>query len=169
LGTIKYEKAEPKEIEKFELRQAARAVVFDNEGKIALLFVSKKNYHKLPGGGVGKGESIKDALQRECLEEIGCNIKATGEIGRIIEYRTEWKTKQESFCYIAEVVGEKGQPSFVEEEIEAGFVGIWVNLDEAIKILEKDAPRNRDGKNYDGKLIRKRDLIFLKEVKKLIK
>lgn len=44
-------------------RQACRAVVFDNEGKVALLNVTKKSYHKLPGSGIAPGEDHETALR----------------------------------------------------------------------------------------------------------
>ncbi|TRZ65029.1 MAG: NUDIX domain-containing protein [Spirochaetia bacterium] len=159
LKTIKFDEVNPEELEKYEFRQTARAIVFDKEGKIALLFVSKKGYHKLPGGGIEKGESIEDALKRECLEEIGCEIKITGEIGTIIEHRKAFKINQESFCYLAKVVGEKGEPAFMDDEIEEGFLALWVSLDEAIKILETDK-----SDDYQGKFIKIRDLAFLREI-----
>ena len=45
LKTIEFEKVSPEELAGYKFRQAARAAVFDSEGKIAPLFVSKKNYH----------------------------------------------------------------------------------------------------------------------------
>jgi len=161
LKTIEFEKLSPEEIKKFKLRQAARAVVFDREGKIALLFVSKKNYHKLPGGGVEKGENIEEALRRECREEIGCEIKITGEIGMTIEHRTKWEIKQEAFCYSAEVVGMKGQPAFTDDEIEDNFSVLWVSLNEATEILETD-----QSDDYQWKFIKARELTFLREVRR---
>lgn len=147
--------------EDFRLRKAARAVVFDNENKIAILNVANHGYHKLPGGGVEEGEDLMKALEREMTEEIGCKISVVGEIGKIIEYRDEQNLRQESFCYLANLVGEKGQSDFTEEEINDGFGVIWVSLDEAIEIMEKDQPDD-----YDGKFIKIRDLCFLEEVKK---
>jgi len=161
LKTIEFEKLSPEELEKFKLRQAARAVVFDKEGKIALLFVAKKGYHKLPGGGVEDGENIEEAARRECREEIGCEIKITGEIGMTVEYRAKWGKRQESFCYLAEVVGNKNEPAFMDDEIEEGFSVRWVKFDEAIKILEADK-----SSDYQGKFIKIRDLAFLREVRR---
>jgi len=161
LKTIEFEKVAPEELEKFDFRQAARAVVFDKEGKIALLFVSKKNYHKLPGGGVEKGEGLEEALKRECREEIGCDVRITGEIGTTIEHRKLFNIKQESFCYAAEVIGEKGEPAFMADEIEEGFSVKWVGFDEAIKILESD--RSSD---YQGKFIKIRELVFLQKAER---
>ncbi|HCY20386.1 TPA: hypothetical protein DIC40_00645 [Patescibacteria group bacterium] len=53
-----------------KIREASRAVIFDDNGQIPLLFVSKHNYHKLPGGGFEIGENKKEALIREAKEEV---------------------------------------------------------------------------------------------------
>ena len=153
----------PEDKEETKNRKAARAVVFDSENKIAILKVANHNYHKLPGGGVEEGEDLAGALEREAMEEIGCKISVTGELGKIIEHRDKWNLKQESYCYLARVVGEKGQPDFTEEEIAGGFSIVWVSLDEAIETLKKDEPND-----YEGKFIRVRDLCFLEEAKNMI-
>lgn len=160
MKTIELEKASPEELAGYEYRQAARAVVFDKGGKIALLFICKKNYHKLPGGGVEGSESLEETLRRECREEIGCEIKITGKIGRIIERKKEFKLKQESFCYMAEVAGEKGEPDLTIHNPGEEFLVLWVGLDEAIELLNKDQTGD-----YQGNFIKIRDLDFLREAK----
>jgi 8-oxo-dGTP pyrophosphatase MutT (NUDIX family) len=144
----------------YRIREAARAIVFDRDNNIAILNVTKLHYHKLPGGGIEKGEDIFEALNREMIEEIGCQIEVTGELGQIDEYRDEIKLYQKSYCYVAKVDGEKGTPQFVDDEIVNGFEIMWVKLDEAIKILSGDITQD-----YAGKFILMRDLIFLNEVK----
>ena len=148
--------------EEYKIRKAARAVVFDDEKKIAILKVAKHNYHKLPGGGVEKREDLMNALEREMLEEIGCKVTVFGEVGRIIEHRDKWNIKQESFCYLANLVGKKEQPCFTKEETDDGFELMWVSLGRAIEIIEKDNPNS-----YDGKFIKVRDLCFLEEAKNI--
>ena len=164
LKTIKHQDIAPEEIlgeiKEYIIRKAARAVVFDAEGKIALLNVKNKNYHKLPGGGVEDGEDLKIALEREMLEEIGSKVLVTGEVGKIMEYRDLWELEQESFCYLAKMDGEKGQPDFTEEEKEKGFALIWVSVEEAIEKIKSDKPVD-----YEGKFIQVRDLCFLESVK----
>lgn len=145
----------------FEPREAARAVVVDGLGRVALLWVGKHGYHKLPGGGVEEGEDVPRALEREIHEEIGCEAEVTGELGEIIEYRDKWNQKQTSYCYRATQVGEVGEPDFTEEEKADGFEVVWADdLNAAIALLEADQPDN-----YGGAFMRSRDLKFLQAAK----
>lgn len=144
----------------YQLRKAARAVVINEKNQIGLLFVSKKNYHKLPGGGVKKDESLAAALKREVLEELGCDIQTQGEVGMIIEYRDFIDKLQISYCYFAKVVGQSREPEFTEKEIRDGFQIKWMNINDAIAIIEKDKPTG-----IEGKYIQTRDLAFLLEAK----
>lgn len=161
---IQFKDLKTEDIDKFEVRRAARAVVFDSDKNVGILYVGKYNYHKLPGGGLEGNEVIEEALKRECLEEIGCSIKMFGELGEIIEYKDKWSLKQHSYCYLANVVGEKGNPDFTQKEIDNGFEIKWVSLEEAIELLENDKPEG-----YEGSFIQIRDGVFLKEAKNFLK
>jgi 8-oxo-dGTP pyrophosphatase MutT (NUDIX family) len=144
--------------ENFRIRHAARAIVFNKKAEVALLQATTYNYHKLPGGGVEDGENMELALERELLEEIGCRVDITREIGEIIEFRDKWEMKQTSHCYLAKQVGKQQAPQFTQSETEEGFEIIWAsNLSAAIKLLEQDQPQN-----YDGLFIQQRDIKFLK-------
>jgi 8-oxo-dGTP diphosphatase len=148
----------------FRTREAARAVVFDSAGKVALLHVGLHSYHKLPGGGVDEGEDIPTALERELMEEIGCKAEATAEVGSTIEHRNQYELVQSSFCFIANQVGEKGQPDFTEKELREQFAIVWADdIDHAIALLEADAPDD-----YEGKFIKIRDTALLRAAKELI-
>lgn len=141
-------------------RETARAIVFDSKNKIALLYVRKYAYHKLPGGGLDEGEDISKALEREIMEEIGCKAEVTDEIGEIIEHRKQHDLFQINHIYVAKLVGKKGEPDFTKEEIADGFEIKWLSLPDAIKALEND---NTD--DYQGKFIKIRDLTALKAIK----
>ncbi len=65
----------------FSRRIAVRAVIFDRDGNVAMLAVTRDGYHKLPGGGVEEGEDLHEALARECLEEVGCTITSIKDAG----------------------------------------------------------------------------------------
>ncbi len=145
----------------FRKREAARAVVSDGTGKVALLRVGLYNYHKLPGGGIDEGEDVPTALERELLEEIGCKAEVTGEVGQIVEYRNQFELKQTSYCFIATQTGDKSEPDFTEKELREQFSIVWADsIDNAISLLEQDEPTN-----YEGKFIQKRDLALLRAAK----
>jgi len=149
---------------KYELRKAARAVVFDNENNIALLHVKNDNYWKLPGGGIEEGEDIKLALEREVEEEVGVDIEIGNEVGMTIEYRDYWKQLQISYCYRVKVVGEKRKVAFTDFEKECGFELHWMPFNEAIEKVKQGTPKE----NF-GKFIQIRDSVFLGEIRKTSK
>lgn len=137
-------------------RRAVRAVVFDSEGRIGLLHVKKKHYYKLPGGGVKKGENIKATLDRECKEELGVDVEVIKEIGSIIEYRSEFKVHQVSYCFLAKIKSQKKLPNFTEREKLLGFEIVWVKPKKALRLLNL-----KQTSDYEGKFIEERDFCFL--------
>jgi len=142
----------------FRKREAARAIVSDSDGRIALLRVGNHNYHKLPGGGIDEGEDIPTALGRELLEEIGCTAEVMSEVGQVIEYRNQFALFQTSYCFTAKQTGQKGLPDFTDSEIAEGFSIVWIDsIGDAIELLTNDVPNN-----YDGAFIQVRDLALLK-------
>lgn len=146
-----------------EHRQAARAVVTDDAGKVALLYISRGKFHKLPGGGVEKGENLAVALERELLEEIGCRAVVNNEIGIIEEKCAKLSLHQTSYCFRAKIVGEKEESNFTEREIFDGASVIWVDsISAAITLLENDKPIE-----FQGHFIVMRDLAFLKAAQEL--
>lgn len=149
------------EVEVYKERKASRAVVFDTEGNIALIYAGKNNYHKLPGGGVDKEESLEAAVRRELMEEIGCKVENVKELGIVEEYRNKIRLHQISYCYTAQVV-EKGIAQLEANEIAEEYVTKWLTLDTAIEILDKE----KDTDHYDGKFMWLRDLVFLREARK---
>ena len=144
-------------------REASRAVLFDEDNLVPLLYVSKFHYHKLPGGGVDDGESIEQAVKRECLEEVGVEIDIQGDVGKIIEFRSQHKLKQVSYCFYGKVVS-KNKPNFTQQELDQGFEIVWMPLEEAISQMANDEPQN-----YEGTFIQERDLEFLKKTEQIMK
>lgn len=143
----------------YRVREAARAIVYDEDVKIAMLHATKYDYYKLPGGGIEKGESPEAAMKRECLEEIGCHVETTGELGMIVEYRKKFKIKQTSYCYMGKVVGEKGVPQLMEDEAEEGFETRWLMLAEALERV-----RGSKKEVYEARYMVARDTAFLEAV-----
>lgn len=150
------------EADSYKLRIAARAIVIDRDGLVALLHVARDSYYKLPGGGMEEGEDMMTGLKRECQEEIGCDIEVIKEIGSTVEYWKEDNEKQISHCYMAKVQGQKGRPNLTESEKERGFSIIWVPYKEAVDLFKKSIPTQ-----FEGDYIIPRDLAFLEEAEKL--
>ena len=70
------------------VRNAARALIVRDSH--LLLLHKQGGLHALPGGGQETGETLLAALQRECREEIGCEVLAP-ELLRVGDY---FKLKQ---------------------------------------------------------------------------
>lgn len=138
-------------LDEYGVRKAARGILINN-GKIALLNVTRFNYHKLPGGGMETAESVEEAFKREVLEETGCDCEILDQSGIIIEWRDRLKLLQISYIFFAEVMGGIGQSKLEQKEIDDGFKLEWVPFEKIDEILEKDDPTS-----YDGKFIKMRD------------
>lgn len=147
------------EVSGYKLREAARAIVFDEKGNIALLKVTRDGYYKLPGGGFEANEDVTAALKRECLEEIGCDIEVIRELGYTTEFWKEDLEKQISYCFLARAVGEKGVPALTESERERGYETVWLSYSQALEAL-----RNSDKSYWEAEYIVPRELRFFEEV-----
>ncbi len=144
----------------YKERLAARAVLMDENGRIALMHAGRLDYYKLPGGGVEDGEDIKTALARELLEEVGAEAGIISEIGWVEEYRDYKQMRGVSYAWSAKARGVIGQPSLTEHEISEGFEVVWVDtIDEAIEKVSSAS-------TYDDlgvKFMTTRDSAILKE------
>ncbi len=151
------------EWKEYTTRHTARAILFREDGKIAILHVGKYDYHKLPGGWIEEWEDVELALRRECLEEVGAEIEIEKYIGEVIEYRANlwWADSdyvlQISKCYQCSILS-IGEHSFTDSEKENDFSHRWFSLEEAIQILEKDTPKNKE-----WAFIIARELAFLQQ------
>lgn len=156
---INPEDASEQEVSSWRERHAARGVVTDSEGRVALLSVERDGYYKLPGGGINEGEEKVAAFKRECLEEIGCDVEVVLELGVVEEWRKIYELRQFSYCYVGKVIGEKGEPNLEPDEAEKGFKVIWVGLEEALRLLENSKTDSPEGDMY----IRTRDVAIVKK------
>ena len=141
-------------------RRAVRSVVLDNSNQVALLYVQKHNYHKLPGGGIEDGEDEKKALTRDIREEVGTEVSIGNKIGKVIEYRDQYGQIQTSTAYVSHIHGDKTTQQFTELEQLQGFSLDWVPLDRALQIIQGETPTN-----YEGRFIQRRDSAILSWVK----
>lgn len=143
----------------YEIREAARVVIFNKKNEVAIIHVANVGFHTLPGGGLKDNEDTKEALKREVLEETGYEIKNVKELGKIISYRNNDKVIQTDFGYIAKTARKIKEPQYSKGEIKDGMVLEWCDLDTAIELLQKEK-----SSDYTKKYKIFRDLEFLKKV-----
>ncbi len=136
------------EMRSYRVREAARAVVFDADDNVALLHAIKNDYYKLPGGGLDDDTDKIVALKRECREELGCDVEVLGEIGIVNEWRKFCALHQISYCYVAKVVGDKGEPDFTEDEIAEGFEVVWFPYEKARNMLSESKAVEIEAREY---------------------
>ena len=136
------------EVKLYNFREAARAVVLDEDKNIALLHATATDYYKLPGGGLDDDTDKIVALKRECVEEIGCEVEVLQELGIVNEWRKIYQIHQISYCYLAKVVGEKGTPDFTESEIAEGFELSWLPYEDALQALKLSKSEHVSAKGY---------------------
>lgn len=142
----------------YELRKSARAILLNDKGEMATQYLNTYTFHKLPGGGVDPGETTEDALKREVLEEVGCNCEIIDEVGITIEYRNKYKLLHISYGYVAKVVGDIGNASLEEGEVEEGQETLWLQPEVVLEKMMADTP----GK-FEGHFILEREKAFIQE------
>jgi len=122
-----------------KITERVRAIIIDLD-KILLINRIKGNdsYWVIPGGAVKFGESHKQAVKRECLEELGVKIDVQKLFLRRFSDKPETEGQQE-FFYLCNIVGGKigtGQgPEFQAGTQYKGEYRIkWVDLKDLPKI-----------------------------------
>lgn len=141
----------------YKVRRAGRAVLTNEKGEVALMWVAKSSIYKIPGGGIEDNEDIHEGVKREVMEEAGFDCFLGEQIGITIEFRDEWKMAQISYCFKASTTGEALINNLTEDEKAAGFELKWFPISEAIKQMESHA-----SPDYDAQFMGKRDFEILK-------
>lgn len=145
-------------------RYATRTVLLDRNDQIAILYVAKHNYYKIPGGGIEEGEDLVTAAKREVLEEAGCDCEIIAELGRTENDLPGWGMHDISNGFLARIIGEQGATSYDDYEIERGFHLEWCeNIDMAIAKITKTIATDQD-----AAILQARDLGYIKRAKEFM-
>lgn len=122
-------------------RLSAHAVILNSEGKILLV---KATYGELrwglPGGCIDPGETVHEALERECLEELGVKVDVLYMSGMYLH-----QTFDSHACIFRCEMPEDAKIVLSKEHSEYGYFAI----DE---LSEVQRYRVRECLEFDGKV-----------------
>lgn len=97
-----------------------RGACFDAEGRIFLVRHSYMPGWYLPGGGVERGESAAEALERELVEEAGIVIGAPPQLFAV--YWNRKRPRDHVLLFVARDFTRPRPPAYPNREIaEAGY------------------------------------------------
>ncbi|KAM6481178.1 NUDIX hydrolase domain-like protein [Trichoderma sp. SZMC 28011] len=144
-------------------RKSTRVIALKPSGEIAIIYVKEGNYYKLPGGGIEADESPTEAALREVKEETGAIValRSTDCFATTEEFR--FQQHQVSYCYLADVLDDAGEPCLTEEELADGFVHQWMTMSKALEVMSAAKPTTEF-----GCFVKERDIYVLAEAKRLI-
>jgi len=147
-----------------KIRKAARTIILDESGKIAILEVKDGAYYKIPGDGIEEGESEQEAAIREAVEEGACDVEIIEKVGEgDFADPIDQNCTHHSICFLAKKIRDHKENYFTEEERVDSFKLLWVSFDDAIELFEQ-----ADTKDPYGWAMNSRDLNFIKKAKKLL-
>lgn len=143
-------------------RSAARAVVYNNDGHVAVMHFTATGSYKLPGGGVDAGENFVEALKRELQEEMGYTVTNIQELGMVTENRYFCSMHQISYCYTAhaeEFVG----TSLTKKEQAQGMNLRWArSTAEALEWIASGRTLDEDGSYAGLEMMKARDSAIIR-------
>ena len=100
LDCIYYEVVDPMQDLEGKIPHGVHGFCF-YKGKMVVVYSEKKKYWTPPGGGIGKGETYKEALIREVKEETNMKVLHQELIGFIDVYEMGRTIRQtRSFCIV---------------------------------------------------------------------
>ncbi|HRC28042.1 MAG TPA: NUDIX domain-containing protein [Candidatus Saccharimonas sp.] len=144
------------------IRLAARAVLVDEHGRIAVMHFTRTGSYKLPGGGIDEGEEHTAALRRELQEETGYEVADIKELGAVDENRYFCGMNQISYCYTARPTHHVGT-ALTEKEAHEGMNLQWASsIDEAIAWIESGTTTDEDGSAVGLAMMKARDCAILR-------
>lgn len=147
-------------------RYGARGILIDNNLNIAMMYMSKNGYYKLPGGGVEPSETYEAAFLREIKEETGFCSVIVKELGYIEEHKIQNQFMQTSYCFVAKKNSDKQTISLTDNEKASGFGLIWMTYENAVGVMKKSFESCID---YTLRFILLRDKIILENASKVLK
>jgi 8-oxo-dGTP diphosphatase len=116
------------------IKRVRAVIIKDNKILLIKRVKPEDKYWAAPGGGVDPGESDKQALIRECQEELGVNVEVCELFLDIISEKPATKGQLEFFYECKILSGKVGTGDGPEYQPDSGYIGSyqpeWRALDE---------------------------------------
>lgn len=116
------------------IRNSAKAIIIRDE-HVLLSHINDDGgeWYVLPGGGQKHGETLRETVQRECLEEIGVAVQV-GELRLVREFiaknhgaESDWHIHRVEFMFECQIAGDAVPSNGVHPDAaQTGIV--WVPL-----------------------------------------
>ncbi len=150
------------------LRLTARGIVLDERGKVALHRIKRNDlfgdqeYFETPGGGVDEGETIEQALMRECREELGEEVKILCPLGVVDDAYNAIRRRNQNHYFLC-LKRSQGKAHFVSAGDALIQETLFLPLDEAIQKMASQP------NELVSMLVKQRELPVLEEARKILK
>lgn len=118
------------------IRNSAKAIII-KDGKLLCTKNEDQTgiFYLLPGGGQEKGETLKEALKRECIEEISAEVEVEDiifireYIGKNHEFsKWDYELHQVEYMFKCVIISEKNiETGTVPDDMQIGVE--WLELD----------------------------------------
>lgn len=139
-------------------RRTSRAIVINEDGLYAVVHVKRFKLHGFPGGGIERGESEVEALQREILEETGCTCDSIEPLGIISENRGHANYTARSYYFVVHTKTKNGTPHYTKGEKWLGTSLKWCTFEEMNHLI-RDAVHTTNQRRF----LQARDIVALDE------
>lgn len=122
---------EPKENEKYTKRVATYGLIKNAKDQIAIIRTSTGFF--LPGGGAEDDEKFENCVRRECIEEVGMQVKVGQKLGVCSFYF--YSTKMNYYMLSEGHFYECFYKKMLDVENEHDHSLIWLDHEDAVKKL----------------------------------
>jgi len=139
-------------------RYAARGLLYNARGHIALLHMPGNGCCKLPGGGLEAGETPRRAFCREVLEETGYTCSEPVYLGVVEEHKARSAFYQYSHVFCAHTLGDPQPLRLTPAEQAAGMRLLWLAPTEALAVTRRNLQACRE---YSLRFMLLRELAIL--------
>ena len=151
-------------LDEYKKRITVKAIMKNKENNFAFITNDIHNFVLLPGGGA-ESKNLENEINRECKEEISYSIKNIKELIRVKEFRNRKAKEYKTICFYGDIDKKSQEDIRTEEEKKNNLKVVWLDGQEALKILESQVEKLKRGevKFYNTAFNILRDYRFFKE------